>query len=174
METNKKNIEYPYLPKGCVVKYVDESDNFMSIARDQAKKSNDQQQPTGAVVVLDNKIISLMSNKNPLSSSLLIKLHKKYCIRHLLHVPTGEKYWMCPGCAKHESHAEFRAILSLQKKHIDILNNSELYLWGHWWCCKPCWDKMQEIGISKVYLLNNSEILFNPRNPNNILGRQFD
>jgi deoxycytidylate deaminase len=178
METSQNNIKesvkYPYLPDDCFIESVPESNNFMGKAKEEAKKSNDQQQPTGAVIVCDGKIISEKSNKNPLSSSWIIKLHKKYCIRHLLHIHTGEKYWACPGCATNESHAESRAVLDIQKRNIKDINNPELYLWGHWWCCKPCWDKMLEIGIKKVYLVDDSEILFNPRNPKNILGHQFD
>jgi deoxycytidylate deaminase len=174
METNKKTITYPYLPEGVGIESIPESNNYMRLAKEEAKKSNDRQQPTGAVIVSENKIISEMSNKNPLSSTWIINLHKKYCIRHLLHIPTGKKYWICPGCATNESHAEFRAVLEIQKKNIKDINNPELYLWGHWWCCKPCWDKMLEIGIKKVYLVDESEILFNPRNPKNILGHQFD
>lgn len=170
----KKDIKYPYLPEGCLIESVSEDNSFMSQAKDEAKKSNDQQQPTGAVIVSNGQIISRMSNRNPLSSTWLINLHKKYCIRHMLHIKTGEKYWVCPGCATNESHAEFRAVLDLQKKNTKNINNIELYLWGHWWCCKPCWDKMLEIGIKKVYLVDNSEILFNPREPQNILGHQFD
>lgn len=178
METNNKNnkseVIYPYLPEGCLIEDVSENNDFMKLAKEEAKKSNDRQQPTGAVIVCEKKVISGMPNKNPLSSLWIINLHKKYCIRHLLHIPTGKKYWACPGCATNESHAEFRAVLDIQKKNIKDLNNPELYLWGHWWCCKLCWDKMLEIGIKKVYLVEDSEFLFNPRETRNILGHQFD
>ena len=172
MET--KQIKYPYLPEGCIIESVPESNEFMSLAKEEAKKSNDQQQPTGAIIVCDKNIISKMANKNPLSAAWAINLHKKYCIRHMLHIKTGEKYWACPGCATNASHAESRAVVEIQKKNMADVVNPELYLWGHWWCCKPCWDKMIEIGIKKVYLVDNSEILFNPRESKNILGHQFD
>jgi len=169
----KKDIQYPYLPNNVLIEYVSEENYFMAEAKKMAQKSNDLQQPTGAVIVVDGKIISQNSNKNPLKNSFLIKLHKKYCLRHLLKIPSGQKYYLCPGCATNSSHAEYRAVLEIQRKNIQNLNNPVLYLWGHWWCCQPCWQKMLETGIQKVFLLNESEVLFNLKNPKNILGKQF-
>ena len=172
METQNKRIKYPYLPDDVSIEYVAETNVFMSAAKEQARKSNDQQQPAGSVIVENGVIVSGAANKNPLTSERMIRLHKKYCIRHMLHIPSGEKYWLCPGCATNSSHGESRAVLEIQKKGTH-LTNPELYLWGHWWCCQPCWDKMLEVGIRKVFLLEDSEILFNANNPKNILGRQF-
>ena len=50
---------------------------------------------------------------------------------------------------------------------------ADLYLWGHWWCCESCWNVMISAGIRNVYLLENSEILFNKANADNIVGHQF-
>lgn len=169
-----KDIKYPYLPEGRTIKYVDDANQFMVRAKEVAKTSNDQQQPTGAVIVYDNRVVAEVSNKNPLSSKRLVNLHKKYCIRHMFKIPSGQKYWMCPGCASHENHGEYRAVVALVKQHKNNLNNCDLYLWGHWWCCKPCWDKMISVGIRDVYLLDISETVFNLNNPNNVLGHQFD
>jgi deoxycytidylate deaminase len=172
MEIIKKEIEYPYLPEGKNILHVDISNPFMFQAKEAARLSNDQQQPTGAVIVFNGKVISSDSNKNPLRSSFLISLHKKYCIRHMLKIPSGQKYWVCPGCASNESHAESRA--AKQLTNMDSLGKSlDLYLWGHWWCCDVCWKNMLKLPINNVYLLEGSEILFNAKNPNNILGKQF-
>ncbi len=172
MET-KKEIKYPYLPAGVNILYVPESNIFMSQAKDEAKKSNDQSMPNGSVIVSDGVVVGRASNKPALSNQKLLKLHKKYCIRRMLNIPSGQKYWLCPGCASHANHGEYRAVLDVQKKNINNLKNPELYLWGHWWCCEPCWNKMLEIGIKKVFLLEGSEILFNINNPNNIIGKQL-
>jgi len=175
MESDQKNIKYPYLPEGRTIKYVDGSNEYMARAKEVARKSNDQQQPTGAVIVCGGKIISEASNRNPLPYKFLVGLHKKYCIRHMLKIPSGQKYWMCPGCASHENHGEYRAVVSLLKKQEwAISEGCDLYLWGHWWCCKPCWDKMISVGIRDVYLLDTSNIIFNLSNPNNIIGHQFE
>ena len=170
MET--KTIKYPYLPAGRTILYVGADNKYMSQAKEAAKLSNDQQQPTGAVVVSEGKIISSASNKNPLNNPFLINLHKKYCIRHILKIPSGEKYWLCPGCASKESHAESRLAKELllhgfPKKPMD------LYLWGHWWCCDVCWNNMLKLPINNVYLLKDSEIIFNAKDSRNILGKQF-
>ena len=167
-------IKYPYLPSGVNIFYVPEDNIFMSLAKEQAKASNDQNTPTGAVIVSNNSVIAKAHNKAPISNKKLIDLHKKYCIRKMLKVPSGTNYWLCPGCATNSSHAEYRAVLDVQKNFSKEYENPELYLWGHWWCCKPCWDKMLEIGIKKVHLLKNSEILFNTSNSGNIVGHQFD
>jgi deoxycytidylate deaminase len=47
-------------------------------------------------------------------------------------------------------------------------------MWGHWWCCKPCWDNMIAAGIKNVYVIEGSEILFNKKDSSNIIGHQFD
>lgn len=172
METNKNNIKYPYLPEGHNISHVSIENPFMAQAKETARLSNDQQQPTGAVIVFDGKIISSASNKNPLTNLKLIKLHKKYCIRHILKIPSGQKYWACPGCASNESHAESRASKQLLEKGLTT-GKLDLYLWGHWWCCDVCWNNMLKLPINNVYLLEDSEILFNAKNPNNILGKQF-
>jgi deoxycytidylate deaminase len=56
-------------------------------------------------------------------------------------------------------HAEPRAVRDARKNCSDI-NDADLYLWGHWWCCKPCWDAMIGAGIKNVYLLDESIALF--------------
>lgn len=172
MET--KTIKYPYIPEGKLIEYVDANDQYMLRAKEVARTSNDQSFPTGAVIVSDGVIIVESPNKTPLSNPFLKNLHKKYCIRRIFGIPSGQKYWMCPGCASHENHAENRACRLLIKKFPQKVNtNCNLYLWGHWWCCKPCWDKMTEAGIKRYFLMKDSEILFDINNPQNIMGKQF-
>ncbi len=172
MEMRTEKIKYPYLPEGHKILYVGLDNSFMAEAKETAKLSNDLQQPTGAVIVSENKIISRASNRNPLTSPFLINLHKKYCIRHILKVPSGEKYWLCPGCGDKGSHAESRAVKQLLSRGVPE-KPLDLYLWGHWWCCQDCWNYMLDIHINNVYLLKDSEILFNMKNPDNIIGRHF-
>ncbi len=167
---NMNEIKYPYLPEGRQIKYVDEHNKFIILAKETASRSKDQSTPTGSVSVVGIVEIAMASNKPPISNKNLVKLHKKYCIRRIFKIPSGQKYWMCPGCAGSENHAEYRVAQEMIQKGI---RDFDLYLWGHWWCCKPCWDKMIEAGVKDVYLLENSEILFNPEKPGNIIGRQF-
>lgn len=181
METINKNIKnnviYPYLPEGRIILYVPENNQFMQEAKKIAKEeSTDKRISTGAVIVSvrDNIIVSKDANKAPLTSENLINLHKKYCFRRIFKIPSGKKYWLCPGCAAGDHHAEYRASKKLIKQGFDKNDQFDLYLWGHWWACKDCWGKMIEVPIRNLYLMEGSEILFNEKNPNNIIGKQFD
>jgi deoxycytidylate deaminase len=173
MEIIKKEIKYPYLPIERSILYVPISNKYMILAKQQARKSNDHNTPTGVVVVFNDKVISSAYNNPHISNNFLINLHTRFCIRKLLKIPSGTNYWICPGCATNSSHAEYRAVLEVQRKMLKEYNDLDIYLWGHWWCCKPCWDKMLELPLRNIYLLENSEILFNPKHPGNIIGKQF-
>jgi len=154
--------KYPYLPEGRSFIYVSEEDPFMQEAKDAWENlSNDSAHPTGAVVVLDNKIIGKAGNTTPLGWFKPYYLaHKKgFCFRKILKIPSGQKYYLCPGCANHTNHPERKTIAMAQKVSPD-LSQADLYLYGHWWCCKPCWGAMIEAGIRNVYLLDKSEELW--------------
>lgn len=167
-------IEYPYLPDGRKILYVPDNNLFMRAAMEAARNlSSDSMQPTGAVIVLENSIVGTGANQSLLKNSKLQKFHRDgFCIRKFFKIKSGTRYWLCPGCSGYDSHAEPRAILDARKTKEDI-SGADLYLWGHWWCCKPCWDKMIEAGIKNVFLLDGSEKLFNFSTPTHILGRQF-
>ncbi len=161
MET--KDIKYPYLPEGREILYVPENNKNMLAAKEFALKySTDRQVSTGAVIVdEDGKILVSAANQTPIKNKFLLDTHKNWCIRRLFKIPSGQKYWMCPGCASHKNHGEYRAVIALQKKFSQqTYVNCDLYLYGHWWCCKPCWDKMIEVGIRNVYLMQGVEKLF--------------
>jgi deoxycytidylate deaminase len=177
MEINtKKEIIYPYLPEGRTILYVSKDNQFMQEAKEVARKeSTDKRSSTGAVIVKvrDNVVVSKDANKAPLTNNKLIDLHKKYCIRRILGIPSGQKYWLCPGCAAGDHHAEYRASKKLIKQGFDKNDQFDLYLWGHWWACKDCWDKMLEIPIRNLYVMDNSEVLFNEKHPDNIVKNKF-
>ena len=156
-----ESITYPYLPEGRTILYVSENDPWMQMAAHvRNTQSTDHKHPTGAVVVKGGKIMGEGANQSRLKNPGLIKLHSKYCIRKMLGVPSGKHYWLCPGCATHNQHAESRAVADAIQKENDT-NDADLYLYGHWWACKPCWDSMIAAGIENVYLLENSEHIFN-------------
>ena len=154
MET--KNIKYPYLPEGRTILYVPENNKYMLAAKETAlMQSTDKKVPTGAVIVDEGgNILVKAANQSALKNKFLLDTHKNWCIRKLFKIPSGQKYWLCPGCASHKNHGEYQAVIALQRKFPQKINtNLDLYLWGHWWCCQPCWDKMIEIGIRNVYLM---------------------
>ncbi len=154
-------MNYPYLPLGKSIQYVPVTNQFMTEAkRLRDAYSTDFNHKTGAVVVKDGVIIGSAANRSKISSRLLINLHKKgLCFRKLLKVRTGQKYWLCPGCASSNYHAESNAVFDALSKGKNTVG-ADVYLYGHWWCCKPCWDKMISAGIDNVYLVGNATELF--------------
>ncbi len=152
---------YPYLPEGKSIGYVPVDNQFMREAkRLRDEESTERNHPTGAVVVYGNEIIGRGMNRAPIKNKRLQDMHKNgLCIRRLLKVPSGQKYWLCPGCAKSKFHAETSATKNALKNKAEI-KGADLYLYGHWWCCKPCWDSMIVAGIDKVYLVEGATELF--------------
>lgn len=150
---------YPYLPEGREIKHVPITNEFMAQAFEIAKTdSTDGVNPTGSVIVRDGVVLGKAANISPLGHiKFLYEAHKKgLCIRRLLKIKTGTKYWACPGCAKHHNHSEQRAIKNAIKKGHDP-RGADLYLWGHWWCCQSCWNKIIEAGIRDVYVVDTAE-----------------
>ncbi len=145
-----------YVPEGREVKFVHEANEFMKAAKEAAlSSSTDAKHPTGAVIVRDGKIIGKGAN--------ISQFHEKlFCVRKFVRnvfpVQSGKGYWMCPGCSP-KYHAEQTAIWNARKAQND-LRGSDLYLWGHYWCCHSCWDRMIEAGVENVYLMEGAEDLF--------------
>jgi deoxycytidylate deaminase len=159
-------VRYPYLPEGRSILYVGPGDLYMILAKEYARHySSDKKMPNASVIVRDGQIVGIGSNSST--------YHDEHgCRRVELKCRSGEGYDLCEGCSP-KSHGEARAIQ-------DAFNNdcatagADLYLWGHWWCCKDCWQAMIAAGIRQVYLLKGSEVLFNRECPGNIVGYQFD
>ncbi len=169
MENNdyvsRKKIDYPYLPEGKTIEYVEISNKFMAEAKKFAREhSLDENMPTASVIVKDGQIIGEGANGSD--------YHKKFeCERVKQKIPTGQGYELCEGCHP-KNHSEPKAVFDAQSKGFDT-KGADLYLWGHFWCCEPCWKSMIAGGIKDVFLLKDSEILFNKQSPNNIVGKQF-
>ncbi len=159
------SIEYPYLPVGRSIEYVGPDDPHMQEAREYAREhSLDDTVKTGSVIVKDGEIIGRGANGST--------YHTEHgCERVKRGIPTGHGYELCEGCHP-KNHSERRAIEDAAKSGHGTLG-ADLYLWGHWWCCEPCWNAMIEAGIEHVYLLEGSEKLFNKESPDSIIGRQF-
>jgi len=147
--------ELPYLPKSREILYVPSDNKFMLAAKKYAEEnSQDSAFKTGAVIVSDGKIIGRGANGSD--------FHEKIgCVRKFFHAPTGKFYWLCPGCSP-QNHAEQSAIKDALKNKSPQpplsrggVGGADLYLWGHWWCCQSCWEKMIEAGIRNVYLEEN-------------------
>ncbi|RJQ33960.1 hypothetical protein C4568_03440 [Candidatus Parcubacteria bacterium] len=158
-------IPYPYLPEGHEIKYVPADNPFMLEAKNYSREhSLDSTVPTGSVVVKNGEIIGRGAN-----GSDYHKTHE--CERVKRGIPTGQGYELCEGCHP-KNHSEPRAIADAKKKGHDT-KGADLYLWGHWWACEPCWNAIIEGGIANVYLMEKSQELYNKEHPDNVIGRQF-
>ncbi len=161
----KKSVKYPYIhPKGSI-DYVAASNKYMQIAKEYARAhSLDKVMPTGAVLVKDGQIIGRGANGSD--------YHEKHgCERVRLNIPTGQGYELCEGCSP-KNHSEPKAVTDA-KKHGHSLKGAEAYLWGHWWACEPCWTALTEAGVTKLHLMEGSEVFFNKEHSDNIVGKQF-
>ncbi len=166
MET--KNIKYapPFVPTGHEILYVPASNPFMIEAKEYARvNSLDKEMPNASFIVKNGEIIGRGSNGS--------KYHETHeCERVKQNIPTGQGYELCEGCHP-KNHGEGSAIRNAKANGKDI-SGADLYMWGHWWCCKPCWENMISVGIKNVYVLENSDVLFNKKDPDNIIGHQFE
>lgn len=162
----KKHISYPFMPAGdASMAYVPADNPYLQAAKAYARAhSLDKTMPTASLLVRDGQILGQGANGSD--------YHEKHgCERVRLGIPTGQKYELCEGCSP-KNHGEPRAIADATAHGHDT-QDATIYLWGHWWCCEPCWNAMLAAGIHQVYLLQDSEVLFNRENPGNIVGRQL-
>jgi deoxycytidylate deaminase len=163
--TAVNSIEYPYMPTDGQIKYVEGNNQFMRAAKEHARKhSMDAVMPNASVLVKGGKIIGRGAN-----GSTYHDTHE--CERIKRGIPTGQGYELCEGCHP-KNHSEPKAIADALAKGSDP-KGAEIYLWGHWWCCEPCWKAMFDSGVRVVHLLQKSQHLFNKDHPENIVGRQF-
>ena len=158
-------ISYPYLPEGRQISYVDADNTFIQAAKQfAAKHSLDDTMPNASVIVKDGAIIGRGANGS--------NYHKEHgCERVRRNIPTGQGYELCEGCHP-KNHSEPKAVKDAQATTAsDDLSGADLYLWGHWWCCQPCWESMIAAHIDHVYLLKDSEKLFNRDHPDTIINK---
>lgn len=155
-------IEYPYLPPGKQFSYVPEDHPYMEEARRVALgRSMDHAVRTGSVVVKDGEVIGRGANGSDYHLT-------NECERVKQNMPTGQGYELCEGCHP-KNHSEARAVADARDKGHDT-EGAELYLWGHWWACEPCWKAILEGKIDTVHLMEGSEKYFNKEHPENRLG----
>nr|AIA14965.1 Cytidine and deoxycytidylate deaminase zinc-binding region [uncultured bacterium] len=162
-------IEYPYMPAEGTIVYVGLDNDFMAEARAFAEEASlDKAMPNASIVVKDGVVIGRGANGSTYHET-------NVCERVKLGMPSGQGYELCEGCSP-SNHGEPSAIANAVEHGAteQDLQGAEIYLWGHWWCCEPCWGTMLDNGINTVYLLEDSEKLFNKEHPDNIVGRQFD
>lgn len=140
----------PYLPKNRMIIYVNPDNKFIKKAAQMLAHSGCAKQPTAAVIVKNRKIIGCGVNTAKRIET---------CPRVVHNCPTGVGYKFCVAVCQQEGHCAIMAIR-------DALNQSNapkgasIYLDGHWWVCKSCWDIIIKVGISRVFLRKNSIELY--------------
>jgi len=119
--------------------------------------------PIGIVAEKNGNVIARAGNGNGYhESNLNTPKHRKGCIRRFLNderekeglekFKSGEGFELCPGCHT-DSHAEANLVKEAKKiNRYDDLNGANVYMYGHFWCCRDCWQKMLDAGIKNVYL----------------------
>lgn len=166
LEKHATDIAYPYMPNEGRIVYESADNEYMEVAKAfAAAESLDEHMPNASVIVKDGSIVGRGANGST--------YHQEHgCERVRLGIPTGQGYELCEGCHP-KNHSEAKAIKNAQENGITDLQDADLYLWGHWWCCEPCWKAMLAHGIKTVHLLKHSEVLFNKAALGNIVGKQF-
>ncbi|MFA6306343.1 MAG: deaminase [Patescibacteria group bacterium] len=144
-------IKYPYLPEGKVIQFVAEDNQFMIEAKKMAETTGCSKQPTGAVIVKNGIIIGRGCNAGK-------KI--EVCPRVLNGSKTGEDYHYCKEVCLQTGHSEVTSTNNAKANGQDS-KDADLYLYGHWWCCKNCWDTIIKARIKNVYLVKNSYNKFN-------------
>jgi deoxycytidylate deaminase len=166
--------DYPFLPQNIELRFTNANHPMMLRAKEWARlHSLDKHAPNASVIVKDGVEIAIGANGSNFHQQPknIAVYGPKGCRRVYIGAKTGEQYEECDGCHP-KNHGEPRALADAAARGIDV-HGAEVYMWGHWWCCKWCCEKMEAAGITAVYVLDNADILFNSKDPNNILGKQF-
>jgi len=167
-KTDPDNYIEELLPAGAGaerprVEYIDDDHPSMQEARHVKEAALaddtpiDENRPIGAVLVDDDTTLATGTNGS--------EYHvEEGCTRQELReqgedIPSGEGYDLCEGCGP-EHHAEQTAIDTAYEEGHEDLEGADIYMWGHWWCCDPCWDRMLEEGIDTVYLPSDAHTSF--------------
>lgn len=147
-------VLYPYLPKDRKFKFVRLDDPMLqAAARAREECAGDRLFPVGAVLVRDGRVLARAGNGYNRGAET-----RHVCPRVVMDCPSGTGYELChlhdaPG------HAEPMLMATAKEQGIDP-SGADVYLYGHWWCCEPCWNVMNDQRIRDVYLLENAHEAF--------------
>lgn len=141
---------YPYLPQGRSFRFVPDGHPFLEEAK-QARQSlaGDPIWPNGAILVKDGRVIARAGNGFNRGSHLL-----HICPRVVFDCPSGQGYELC-RLHDHAGHAE-QMVVKVAQEAGEETQGADVYMYGHWWCCEPCWNAMIAAGVKDVYLLEGA------------------
>lgn len=156
---NIMNVEITKYQDPTLYEYVDVDNPWMKIAREAAiRHSLTPVFPIGVAAVKKGKVIAVSANGNGYhEKNLDTPEHKKGCKRRYIStqrelrgaskLASGEGFDLCPGCDV-DYHAEARLIQEVET--LEELEGATIYMYGHWWCCGSCWEKMKKAKVAKV------------------------
>lgn len=148
------NIEYPYMPPDRLLKYVPVDHPFMiAAAKARDECAGDPLYPVGIVMVKDGRVVARAGNGFNRGPG---KVH--VCPRIVLDCPSGTGYELCdlhdaPG------HSERMLLQAAKEAGVDPVG-SDVYMFGHWWACEPCWTALIEAGVRDLYVVDDSHERF--------------
>ncbi len=141
-QTREIFIRHPFTPDQIKMTYGE--NGFLNRTQQIAQQASlDPGHPNATVIVNQGIEISHGANGS--------NYHSEHgCERKRLHMPTGQGYELCEGCHP-KNHSEATAIQNARALgRQDKLKGSTAHLYGHWWCCESCCQKMVEAGITAV------------------------
>lgn len=142
-----KKIEYPYMPEGRSLRFASPDNEFMAQALYAIESMDSRNHPTAAVLVIDGKVVGRAQNQAD---------HRSFCPRTALGSISGQEYELCPNHCHPKNHSEPNVIKSAREAGVEDFSKADIYLAGHWWVCKPCWDSAIEAGVRNIYLLEGA------------------
>lgn len=147
--------EMPFVHPDLEYVYVDLDHPSMAAAKRQAEVSTCYKQRTGAIIqdlddpyTLDVPLLVGFGNN-------AVAVPQEECPR--ANMETGTGYHLCFDKCGGNLHAEVCAIEDLNERNYPHYGHRlALFLYGHWWCCEDCCNKMVAAGIKAVFLVKDS------------------
>jgi len=148
------DISYPYMPIDRTLKYVPHTHPFMQaalIAREN--RAGDSIYPVGIVMVKHGQVVATAGNGFDKGSGT-----PHICPRIVLDCKSGEGYELC-SLHDPDGHAESCLLKRAVAAGIDPAQ-SDVYMYGHWWACEPCWQKLIAAGVRDLYVTDDAHVRF--------------